>query len=459
MKKLIALLLAALLLLSLAACGEKEPEAPAIPEPVVTKEPEAPVPEEPELPEEPEEEPVEEKVYPVKEFDAFSLEYEDVLLTPGADYPESLFEETAPAETTPDCRTDGMAVVYTYAGFQLQTAILTDQEAGRESVPFISNLTLKDDSLKTPEGIGLGSTVEELLEAYGGGYTEEFGAYVYAAGETQLYAYPDADGEKLKYLVISLSEDVLAVRAEEFVAQSSAEAPQAVPAAGGDAAVSEDYPGISYEGLKTRIFASYAEYKEGVDSVLDGVKAYDENGNELEVTYELYTDNLIDNYKWGPGLVVLYATDAQGHTARQWQSFLIEEYGEEDEAIIARFAEETSDDLFEIKNYVRHAFKYSAQYRGLNTVSLTMRYMSGNCYSSARILQALLEYKGYHAIIIWSNSSLHNWVLVETEDGWRHIDGIPSIKYSDDEGIMTDEERMAIHGNRPWNTAIFPAAN
>ncbi len=51
-----------------------------------------------------------------------------------------------------------------------------------------------DDSIATPEGIRLGSSLEDVTAAYGEDYTEEMGQYTYIKGETYL-RFLISDGE------------------------------------------------------------------------------------------------------------------------------------------------------------------------------------------------------------------------------------------------------------------------
>jgi len=451
MKRSIALLLAVLLLAGTAGCGRKGAEASSAEAPSA----EAPAAEAPATEAAAEAEQETAPTYPVKEFERFYLEYEGVALIPGETYSESLFQTTAEPETIPDCRTEGYTTTYSYNGLTLQTAILNDQEMGVRSDPFINSLEIKADNVVTPEGVSSGSTVESLLEAYGSGYTEQFGAYVYTAGECCLYAYPDETGETIQYLVIALSEEALAKRLSDFLAANEEPPEEAMVLEYEDG---DNYAGIRFEGLESRYFRNIRAYISGRDGIADNVHAYDEHGNELPVEHTLHFGSLIKTCQWGPGIVKLTATDAEGHTATQWMSFFIESYGEKDRKIIAELAENAGDDLQEIKNYVRSSFRYTGHYAGRNIISATYKNGSGNCYSFARVLQSVLEYKGYHAIVVWSAGAKHNWVMVETEDGWRHLDATTGPRFPETEGLQTDEERAATHANRPWSTRVFPPA-
>ena len=54
----------------------------------------------------------------------------------------------------------------------------------------MSSIVIKDDSVKTPEGVTVGSTRDEMIAAYGENYAEEAGMLVYAK-----------DGMKLMFLL------------------------------------------------------------------------------------------------------------------------------------------------------------------------------------------------------------------------------------------------------------------
>jgi hypothetical protein len=43
-----------------------------------------------------------------------------------------------------------------------------------------------DDSVATDKGIYIGASLEEVIAAYGDGYTEESGEYIYTLGESTL---------------------------------------------------------------------------------------------------------------------------------------------------------------------------------------------------------------------------------------------------------------------------------
>ena len=73
--------------------------------------------------------------------------------------PKSIFEE-------PSCAAQGTAYLYTYPGFTVNT--YPDGETN-----LVGYITLKDDTVATPEGIDLSSTREDVIAAYGEDYAED----------------------------------------------------------------------------------------------------------------------------------------------------------------------------------------------------------------------------------------------------------------------------------------------
>lgn len=78
------------------------------------------------------------------------------------------------------CAYQGMDKVYTYAGIEVSTYPVGGKEC-------ISNVYFLDKTVKTQEGIGFGSTFDEMVKAYGKGYKDETGGvYSYTLGKTIL---------------------------------------------------------------------------------------------------------------------------------------------------------------------------------------------------------------------------------------------------------------------------------
>lgn len=86
--------------------------------------------------------------------------------------PNSYFE-------APSCAFEGIDKMYTYGSFELDTYPMGDKD-------YISAVIFKDDSITTPEGVGIGDSREKLTEAYGGEGTEELGMTVYRKDDMKL---------------------------------------------------------------------------------------------------------------------------------------------------------------------------------------------------------------------------------------------------------------------------------
>ena len=94
------------------------------------------------------------------------------------------------------CAFKGLDKTYTYAGFEITTYPLDGKD-------YISSLYLMDDSVSTPEGIYIGSTVDDMLEAYGNDYEEASGSYTYTKGESKLqFIVSDDEIISITYLAI-----------------------------------------------------------------------------------------------------------------------------------------------------------------------------------------------------------------------------------------------------------------
>lgn len=79
----------------------------------------------------------------------------------------------------PSCAAQGTAYVYSYGSFQIET--YPDGDKNR-----IAYITLKDDTVATPEGIDLSKTKADVVRAYGEVYEESDGRVTYKEGGMKL---------------------------------------------------------------------------------------------------------------------------------------------------------------------------------------------------------------------------------------------------------------------------------
>lgn len=181
MKKTFALILAALLALSLSACnGETADPTPtqggSVPTPAGTDAPQT--------------EGRSKYVFASGEV-KLPMNEEFSALREALGEPTTYFE----AES---CAFSGLDKTFTYPGFELVTYPV-------EGVDYISDIYFLDDSVSTAEGVRIGSTLKDVEAAYGTGYTaDEFGIYyTYTDGDTQLKFGMDGDvvGE-IEYLAL-----------------------------------------------------------------------------------------------------------------------------------------------------------------------------------------------------------------------------------------------------------------
>lgn len=109
---------------------------------------------------------------------------------------EGLGEYSNYAES-PSCAFQGLDKIYTYAGFDIYTYPVDD-------VDYINSIYFTDETVSTPEGIHIGSTVDEMTAAYGENYSEEFGVYTYTK-DTSTLSFIVTDGviESVEYTAIT----------------------------------------------------------------------------------------------------------------------------------------------------------------------------------------------------------------------------------------------------------------
>lgn len=107
--------------------------------------------------------------------------------------PNSYFE-------APSCAFEGVDKMYTYGSFELDTYPTKDKD-------LISAVIFKDDSITTPEGIGIGDSREKLTDAYGGEGTEEQGMTVYRKDGMKLcFIFQDDSIASIEYRSTVLDE-------------------------------------------------------------------------------------------------------------------------------------------------------------------------------------------------------------------------------------------------------------
>ena len=98
---------------------------------------------------------------------------------------------------TESCAFQGLDKIYSYAGFDLYTY-------PKDDVDYVNSIYFTSDVVSTPEGIRIGSSLDEVLAAYGDQYTEEFGVYTYTKDQSTLsFIVTDGIVESVEYTAIT----------------------------------------------------------------------------------------------------------------------------------------------------------------------------------------------------------------------------------------------------------------
>lgn len=162
MKKLLVMLLALAMLLTLAACdGATHPldtTAPTQTDPAADTQPET--------------------TAPAAE-EGFCFTLEGVALVPGTDYDASVLPEPASVYQVPSCAIEGTDNVYSFNAVEV-TAFFDG------TTEIIYAIAILDPNVCTDEGLYLGDSVDRALELYGEDYQENGTAMVYTKGQTKL---------------------------------------------------------------------------------------------------------------------------------------------------------------------------------------------------------------------------------------------------------------------------------
>ena len=92
------------------------------------------------------------------------------------------------------CAFEGLDKVYTYPGFKLNTYPEEDKD-------YVLSVVFMDDTVETEEGIAIGSTKDQVTEAYGDPAEESDTSLVYEKGDTEMTI--GLDGDSVSSLEIS----------------------------------------------------------------------------------------------------------------------------------------------------------------------------------------------------------------------------------------------------------------
>ena len=217
------------------------------------------------------------------------------------------------------------------------------------------------------------------------------------------------------------------------------------------------------EDMTPPVFQGLGDMRVEIDSTPDyaaNVVAVDSKDGYVEFTFHAIQE---DTSRSGSYYVIYTAVDKAGNKATAQRKVIVDHDQSDIDALVAKYADQLSDDPVEIMNWCYENIWYWGDGWGDgDPVWFGFTQWEGNCYVHAYCLQAILDYKGYETQIIWTTEKTHYWVLVniggEGEDAvWRHIDSTPGnihLGY----GLMDDEHRLwTLSGGRVWDFDQWPA--
>ena len=201
-----------------------------------------------------------------------------------------------------------------------------------------------------------------------------------------------------------------------------------------------------FSGLEDMEVEKYSspDYTRGV-SVRDGA------GKELPFTY--------DASKVNPAVPGTYYVTYYAGNGLEKRTVVVKPDQSDVEALAAEIAAKLADDPEMIRNYVRSTIRYSHDWGGETPVWYGFQNHRGNCYVHALCLKSLLDIKGYHTLLIWTEDRTHYWLMIELEGGWKHIDATPGRLHSR-YSLMNDTQRLeTLYSDghpRRWDRTAWP---
>lgn len=113
--------------------------------------------------------------------DSYYFETNGLKIIMGEKASDFLVKTGVPIEqySAPSCAFDGDDTVYDFGSYQITTYLSDGGE-------LFTGVYLLDDRFSTKEGIKIGSKLSEMLSTYGDKYEENYGAYTYSLGLTDL---------------------------------------------------------------------------------------------------------------------------------------------------------------------------------------------------------------------------------------------------------------------------------
>ena len=195
-----------------------------------------------------------------------------------------------------------------------------------------------------------------------------------------------------------------------------------------------------------------AEKNQKIDYA-QGVMAKDNWDGVVEFTYD---DGKVNLSKAGTYYVTYSAKDKAGNQATSRRKVVVNHDQEDTDALIRDVASGLSSDPESIRDYVRNSIKYSSDWGGEDPVWFGLKNKKGNCLVHAKVLQELLEAKGYETKLIWVTDESHYWNLIKLNGTWKHIDATPGTRHTK-YSLMNDEQRLETLQGRKWDTSQWPA--
>lgn len=115
----------------------------------------------------------------------YAFRYQNILITPGTDAASALGSITEDCKIADTAETDkkGAEITvrsYTFTNFVIYARLNSD---GKYT---ITRIILSNRNSVTPEGIGIGSSAEDVLNTYGTKYTDNGNSITYSSGTTDL---------------------------------------------------------------------------------------------------------------------------------------------------------------------------------------------------------------------------------------------------------------------------------